>query len=265
MNKIDVLADPVEDEDVIELTEEIESEEIELEDEELIDLTDGIDAMAEETAAPDASPIEIPTAGDSAPFETGPYTKESESIRPLSIEELTIDSLDGEMAAVDIDAPSDEPSLAAAEVDIDLDLDRLIPETPAASPSSMDAPAAAFGQAQDSSAIFLDDILTEEPADPSTESLLNIGLPLSGEPPAQTAASEPPDGMQPTEIERARSQTAAPFDMTDRISDEQIDRAVERVIRDMFGERISAAIYEVVERVVQDEMDRLRRLLFEEK
>lgn len=260
MNKTDVLTDPVEDEDIIELTEEIESE-----DEEIIDLTDGIDPMAEETVSPAVPPLEIPTAGGSAPPETGQYVKESESLKPLSIEELTIDSLDGEMPSADIDFPSDHSSIEAAEVDIDLDLDRLLPETPAAPPSSMDAPAAAFEPAQDPFPISLDALLTEEPTDLSSEPLLDIGLPLSGEPLSETAVPGPPDGMQPSDIEPPQAETAATRDVAGRISDEQIDRAVERVIRNMFEERISAAIYEVVERVVQDEMDRLRRLLLEEK
>uniref|UniRef100_A0A7C4RRC7 DUF2497 domain-containing protein n=1 Tax=Desulfatirhabdium butyrativorans TaxID=340467 RepID=A0A7C4RRC7_9BACT len=260
MIKTDMLSDSVEDEEIIELTDEIESE-----DEEIIDLTDGIDPIPQETVAPVASSIEIPSAAGSAPPEIGEYMKANESGKSLSIEELTIDSLDEEIPALDIDTLPAQPSAADRALDIDLDLDRLLPETFPSLPSSMDAPAAVFEPVHEPSPISLDALLAEEPTDLSSEPLLDIGLPLSSEPPAEGGASVPPDGMRSTDIVPAPYGTDATPDMADRISDEQIDRAVERVIREMFEERISAAIYEVVERVVQDEMDRLRRLLLEEK
>lgn len=260
MTTTHVLTDQAEDEDIIELTEEIESE-----DEEIIDLTDGIDPILEQTTAPVEPTPAIATAADPAPSEIRKWNEGSESGKSFSIEELTIDSLDEEIPALDIDAPSAEPPVGAQELDIDIDLDRLLPDTVASVPPSKDAPTTDFEPVHEKSSISLDAFLSEEPTDLSSEPILDIGLPLSGEPPLEAGVVEASDGMQPIDIVPPPAEPAATADMMDRISDERIDRAVERVIREMFEERISAAIYEVVERVVQDEMDRLRRLLIEDR
>ncbi len=260
MTKTDVLTEPMEDEDIIELTDEIESE-----DEEIIDLTDGMDPIPEEIPAPVALPSDQLTPVEPASAKTGMPMEGTSSGKPLSIEELTIDSIDEEVSVLDMDVPAAEPPAGAEALDIDLDLDRLLPETPSPTPPSVDASTTVAEPDQVPPPISLDAFLAEEPSDLSSEPLLAIGLPLSGEQPAEVGASGTSEEKQLVDVGLLPTEKEPSSDLADRISDEQIDRAIERVIREMFEERISAAIYEVVERVVQDEMDRLKRLLFEEK
>jgi hypothetical protein len=51
----------------------------------------------------------------------------------------------------------------------------------------------------------------------------------------------------------------------DRVSDEQIEAALERVIKKMFYEKIDGILVEVIEKTVKKEIERLKNILLEEE
>jgi hypothetical protein len=251
----------VDDEEIIDLTEEVTED-----GEEIIDLTDGIDEITEgenaaQTALPDLPPPESDSRGVPPPPGGDP--------EEISIEELTIESLIVEEPQSEPVPPKADVSASSDDTDIFLDLDRLLPDSPPQAETGegghkapvVDTP----GGEQD---IFLDSLFPEEAAVPQSETLASIGLPVSGEAEAAIAAPEAvPSAETPGDLPDAlfAPRPEESLSSVETISEQQVDAALERVIRRMFQEQIATSIHEVVERIVSEEMQRLRALLLDEQ
>lgn len=247
----------VDDEEIIDLTEEVAED-----GEEIIDLTDGIDEIAEAETVPQTVHPDMPLP--ESDFRGVPPAASGDP-EEISIEELTIESLIVEEPKSEPEPPKPDTSVSSDDTDIFLDLDRLLPDSPPQADTG-EAPEAASG-AETSPAeqdIFLDSLLPEEPAEIQSETLASIGLPVFGESDAAMAVPEARLSADiPGELPEAVS-AAAPGESlspVETISEQQIDDALERVIRRMFQEQIATSIHEVVERIVSEEMQRLRALL----
>lgn len=248
----------VDDEEIIDLVEEVTED-----GEEIIDLADGIDEITEEGK----EPVEI-SSGMPMPQDSLGYgiSEKYEAPADISIEDLAIESLiveEPHAEQLHPDAGTPEPS---DDTDIFLDLDRLIPDSPPqVNPAEMEQAAIAEENAAEEQHIFLDTLLPEEPLQIPGAAMAGIGLPLSEETPGSMQT-----GSVAVDMPDMPSETATPVEekmpaSLDTISEQQIDEALERVIRRMFQEKIAASIHEVVERIVQEEMQRLRALLLNEQ
>lgn len=248
----------VDDEEIIDLVEEVTDD-----GEEIIDLADGIDETTEEGKEPLEVSSDMPLLQDSLGYGV---SEMCDAPADISIEDLAIESLIVEEPQPEQLHPVADTPEPSDETDIFLDLDRLIPDSPPqVNPAEREQAAVAEETAAEDQHIFLDTLLPEEPLQIPGAAMATIGLPLSEETPAfmQTGsvAVDTPDIPSETAIPGEEKMPAS----LDSISEQQVDEALERVIRRIFQEKIAASIHEVVERIVQEEMQRLRALLLNEQ
>ena len=229
--------EPEKDEKIIELEDEIGGKPED--DDEILDLLDAVEEIPVEDQK------DIPLAETETTIDDEDFLElTDEVVEPSQDDEEIIDLMDAvEEIAVEPDEDDTIIELVAEPGDTTEGIEPPVFTTDATSPKSDDLPdlekdlfeeTIDFDEELDQE-VALDPPLKEDFAD-------SLGVELEGE------KDIPEDSLT-----------------SDRVSDQQIEAALERVIKKMFYEKIDGILVEVIEKTVKKEIERLKNILLEEE
>jgi hypothetical protein len=287
-------AEPSEDEEIIELTEEITNPPEE--DDEIIELTDIVDRPFRE----DEDIIELVEVADEPqvlePADAAGETPDEEDILELTdlVDEPSKEpEKEPDLAdifqdeAVEIDeSPNEEIGIlqdleteadtgeTAIEFEAEKELDELesmdsagdmeieeacskIKETALSEEPEIMGPAIEFEH--EAEAEEMEPAEPEEEAEAEEAEVIEISK-IQAEHPSPREYPTSPD-MLP--LEEAEEQGVAPWSLVG-VSAEQVDAALERVVKKMYAEKIDRILVEVIEKTVTKEIEKLKRIILED-
>lgn len=228
-------------------------EESEPEEEEFLELIDvEEDDQMEEGRAPD---MDLSTGREGIEDEIIQFEGPSDDVEDVELEDFINDSL-GKEIRIDDDFEDDLADALESETESEMDL---------ADPSS-DAEEFDFSMEPEEisekidrlDTIFFDDSELEAELDDEEES-------ETDEVAESDSGDEPEDddevlGLELPEEPEANSEHAALLD----VSQDQIEKSIERIIQQNFPDKIESMIKEIIEKAVSKEIDRLKNILLED-
>jgi hypothetical protein len=232
--------EPAEDEEIIELKEEIESGPED--DDDILDLLDAVEEL----------PIE--DQEEIVPTET------EESVEDEEIFELTDEIIDTSQNDEEIIDLMDTVAEISIEPDEDEEIIELIPES---------------GDTPTEIKEIGESIFTTDDPSPESDDIPGLESDLFEEPIDFDEKLDKEVSMDPSlkddfadslgiELETGEDIPEGSLE-AGRISDEQIEAALERVIKKMFYKKIDGILVEVIEKTVKKEIERLKNILLEEE
>lgn len=243
---------PDEDEEILELSGEIpDSSE---NNEEIIDLMDAIEEISSEIDMKSSPPD---------------FSVKADNEEDMVLEEEIQDELMGDEDIIDLLDMADKPPVQDQEEHVEIETEKLIEDegiielidATGDTPQDIEEIGEPISETVDTSEASVDIFEIEgDLLDESIDVDDNLDREIAGDPALKD------DVADSLGIEIAPEEDVSEDKIkADRISDEEIEAALERVVKRMFYEKIDGILVEVIEKTVSREIERLKRILLEEE